>query len=124
MILHDLTYFSHLLCFKSPRLHLAVLPVVQVEHGLDQWKDLATTFGVDLILTAHRHIQEAPRLPSAVSRVAVAPSFKVPLFTVQSALWPLQGSERFNTSIWMCCQLPMRCQCVASVLSVAGARTR
>lgn len=29
-----------------------------VEHGLDQWKDLATTFGVDLILTAHRHIQE------------------------------------------------------------------
>ena len=31
----------------------------EVEHGLDQWKDLAKTYGVDLILTAHRHIQEA-----------------------------------------------------------------
>ncbi|CAK9114610.1 Metallophos domain-containing protein [Durusdinium trenchii] len=29
-----------------------------VEHGLDQWKALSKTFGIDLILTAHRHIQE------------------------------------------------------------------
>ncbi|CAJ1357980.1 unnamed protein product [Effrenium voratum] len=28
------------------------------EHGLDEWKRLSTTYGVDLLLTAHRHMQE------------------------------------------------------------------
>ncbi|CAE7226818.1 PAP17 [Symbiodinium natans] len=28
------------------------------EHGLDQWRRLSKSYGVDLLLTAHRHVQE------------------------------------------------------------------
>lgn len=51
----DLSFWLRLatLVFFAPN------ALAEVEHGLDQWKDLAKTYGVDLILTAHRHIQEA-----------------------------------------------------------------
>ena len=53
----DLPFWPRLVTFVffAPANALAA----EVEHGLDQWKDLAKTYGVDLILTAHRHIQEA-----------------------------------------------------------------
>ncbi|CAE7259939.1 unnamed protein product, partial [Symbiodinium necroappetens] len=28
------------------------------EHGVDEWRRLSKNYGVDLLLTAHRHVQE------------------------------------------------------------------